>query len=539
MQRPVLSIRAHLFLLAALGIIVALTIGGVTWYGLRSADRAARAMLQSQDMVEVSADIDMMHDAVRADVFQALEAQRSGNAELATEATRDYTEHAKRMRENFAANRKQMDAEEAAAADQVAPVLERYLVSAQGMVGSPPGSDNTTALGAFLKDFSALEQSLEKLTQLIGKRADAAQDESTGAVRNVTHASLATTIGGALLLIAFAIAVYRRIGPPLVRLSRGALHVASTGDLSARIGTQRADEIGEAIRAVDALIAAQQQVVTQVRDAAGTVAHVLGNMRDESAAVDASASQQQALIDRMARDFDGIAETVEQVAGHSDHAMGMARHAGEQSEHGALVVRDAAGSMGRIADAVRQAATVVASLEEQAAQITQVVAVIRAIADQTNLLALNAAIEAARAGEQGRGFAVVADEVRKLAERTGTSTEEIVGTVNRIQQGVQRAVSSIHTGVDGADAGVRSANEAAESVGRIPEAGREVMQGMDAIRTLLAQQQEAVARLSSFVGEIAAAAGQSAGSAARAADLAGQAQVAMSGLEASVERFRV
>jgi methyl-accepting chemotaxis protein len=145
---------------------------------------------------------------------------------------------------------------------------------------------------------------------------------------------------------------------------------------------------------------------------------------------------------------------------------------------GAAIIERASSEMRAIAETVQLTSDRVGELGKQSDQITSIVKTIREIADQTNLLALNAAIEAARAGEQGRGFAVVADEVRKLAERTSLSTREIGDMVQRIQDGTRSAIQSMESSLEKAGSGVELAGSAGEAIGRISNGAREVVQAV-------------------------------------------------------------
>ncbi len=176
------------------------------------------------------------------------------------------------------------------------------------------------------------------------------------------------------------------------------------------------------------------------------------------------------------------------------------------SEEGAIVIHNAASEMRKISDAVQSSSQIVEDLGRQSDHITSIVNTIKEIADQTNLLALNAAIEAARAGEQGRGFAVVADEVRKLAERTSLSTKEISEMVAKIQNGTRSAVSSMQAGVHQVSSGVELANQAGNSINQIRDGSLRVSAVVNGISdsiseqsvasTDIAQQLEAIAQMS-------------------------------------------
>ena len=162
--------------------------------------------------------------------------------------------------------------------------------------------------------------------------------------------------------------------------------------------------------------------------------------------------------------------TVQEVASHAAHAAEAATSARDEAQGGQRVVSANIDAIQRLADEVMQTAELINRLAEDSNAIGTVLDVIRGIAEQTNLLALNAAIEAARAGEQGRGFAVVADEVRTLAQRTQESTSEIQDMIERLQAGARNAVEAMEKGRAGAESSVRQAVTAGESLQAINQA---------------------------------------------------------------------
>lgn len=181
-------------------------------------------------------------------------------------------------------------------------------------------------------------------------------------------------------------------------------------------------------------------------------------------------------IIKFATDISAQVERMEREIKNADEALDISRSNEHLSDEGSGVIEDAATKMLQIAQCAQSASDTIEELGRQSGQITSIVQTIREIADQTNLLALNAAIEAARAGEQGRGFAVVADEVRKLAERTSASTKEISGMIDKVQSGTQSAVASMADTLNQANESVTLANQAAKSIATIREGARRVVE---------------------------------------------------------------
>lgn len=181
----------------------------------------------------------------------------------------------------------------------------------------------------------------------------------------------------------------------------------------------------------------------------------------------------------------------------------LAEQSGATSLTSGEIIYDASKEMSNVAESVKSTAITIRELEGYSSQISGIVGVISSIADQTNLLALNAAIEAARAGEQGRGFAVVADEVRALAQRTATSTAEITGMIGKIQVNTQRAAQEIESSVAKVNDGVTLANRAAASVSEIHGSTQRVTQAISDITRILSEQSVSTRGITQRVKSIA------------------------------------
>ena len=250
------------------------------------------------------------------------------------------------------------------------------------------------------------------------------------------------------------------------------------------------------------------------------------------------ARQQSDAASSMAASVEEMAVSIDQVKENAGEAHGISQEAGAISEEGAAVIHNAATEMRKISDAVQSSSSIVEDLGKQSDQITSIVNTIKEIADQTNLLALNAAIEAARAGEQGRGFAVVADEVRKLAERTSLSTTEIGGMVSKIQNGTRSAVSSMQAGVTQVSNGVQLANQAAESINRIRDGAARVTVVVNGISDSIAEQSAAGNQIAQQLETIAQMSEESAVAVRHTADAARTLHSLSASLHETVARFK-
>lgn len=252
------------------------------------------------------------------------------------------------------------------------------------------------------------------------------------------------------------------------------------GDLSRR-AVVSGGPMGEVESVFNELIASFQGIVGKVIFDAHRVHEAAGMLSGHAGRVVEGSSNQQAAAESMVLAIEQMTSGVSAVAEHASHTAVNAQLARELSVKGAEIVESASAEIEQIALSVEQSARVISALGERSEAISGIVKVIREIADQTNLLALNAAIEAARAGEQGRGFAVVADEVRKLAERTSTATTEIGTMISAIQQETRTAIASIDAGSAQARSGAALAQRAAGSLQQINEGAQGTMEKVDAI----------------------------------------------------------
>jgi len=239
---------------------------------------------------------------------------------------------------------------------------------------------------------------------------------------------------------------------------------AAQGDLSRRAALRGRDEIADIGRSLDAMLESFGRSLREVDQASNAVAEASGSLAGSIGQARSTMQTQQGETDQVATAITEMTASVADVANNTEGAVAAAQQADQATREGTRVMQQTQQAIEALAAEVDLSATKVAALESHSQAIGGVIAVIRTIAEQTNLLALNAAIEAARAGEQGRGFAVVADEVRTLASRTQTSTEEIRRIIEQLQAATGEAVGQMQASRGHALTGVAAAEQASVSL---------------------------------------------------------------------------
>lgn len=312
----------------------------------------------------------------------------------------------------------------------------------------------------------------------------------------------------------------------------------ASGDLSVSVDYDR-DHPGSLLCSMNSMLVTLRLMIGEVEENAVQVAEAASQLSSTSKMVMERVEQQSDAAASMAASMEEISVSMTQVTDNVHEANQIALEAGQLSEKGQTIIHSASGEMHKISDAVRVSSSSIQALGEQSNQITSIVNTIREIADQTNLLALNAAIEAARAGEQGRGFAVVADEVRKLAERTSQSTAEIAGMVEKIQHGAKQAVSSMDEGVAQVGEGVALASQAGDSINQIREGAERVTQVVRDISDSIREQGSAATGVAQNLERIAQMSEESAIAVRETAGAAAHLHVLSEGLHRTVGQFKI
>jgi methyl-accepting chemotaxis protein len=343
-------------------------------------------------------------------------------------------------------------------------------------------------------------------------------------------------IGGfiAVSLLLVSRSIIRTLGGDPAAASAVTRRIAA-GDLSSPVDCPPGENLLADIRAMQDTLRKMISTIISNAEHVSSAADQLLTAADEVAN---RTRQQSDAASSMAASVEEMAVSIDQVKDNAGEAHGISRESGLISEEGAAVIHNAATEMRKISEAVQASSEIVEDLGRQSDQITSIVNTIREIADQTNLLALNAAIEAARAGEQGRGFAVVADEVRKLAERTSLSTTEIADMVGKIQNGTRSAVSSMQSGVTKVSNGVQLANQAGDSINRIRDGAQRVTFVVNGISDSISEQSQASNDIAQKLETIAQMSEESALAVRQTADAARRLHALSGELHDAVARFK-
>ncbi|MDZ4200982.1 MAG: methyl-accepting chemotaxis protein [Gallionella sp.] len=351
-------------------------------------------------------------------------------------------------------------------------------------------------LAAYLKagreERQALHDALDKLIAYQAETAETEHLHSEEATQNGIMIYTVLFIFGTLGLLIQAWIVIRKIKYGLQE-SRDAANAIAAGDLTRALPHGGKDEMGNLIASLAVMRNNLHELVANVREGITALNQVSGDVSSSAHSSSLVTEKQSEDASGMAAAMEQLSVSIDQVSEHAGDAHRISQTSSEQASEGGRIIHNAATEMQNIAVSVNHVAETIRGLEEYSTQISGIVNSIREIADQTNLLALNAAIEAARAGEQGRGFAVVADEVRKLAERTSTSTKEITGMIGKIQEGTKLAVKEMEVGVVRVGEGVVLARQAGDSVSSIRDAAQHAARAVDDI-TLAIQEQSLAAR---------------------------------------------
>ncbi|MEQ2356034.1 methyl-accepting chemotaxis protein [Pseudoalteromonas piscicida] len=428
--------------------------------------------------------------------------------------------------------------------------LEGYYTNLKGAVtGSNSIAENQkrliNALAETRKELSDAEKTtkaaLSQLDDLLSEASQVAFNLQQGVRADVGTANLWTWIGmivATLMAVGVAYITVSRITKPLSEVNR-VLNIVASGDMTQRLDDTAKDEFGELSRSCNTLISSLRELITGIISRSTQLAAA----SEETSTITTESSQaiknQQAQVEQAATATTEMSSTSHGVSNSAHQALQEIKNADKEAERVKGISHENKHTIEQLAREVDEASRVINKLHQDSASIGSILDVIRGIAEQTNLLALNAAIEAARAGEQGRGFAVVADEVRSLASKTQESTQEIQAMIESLQAGAEEAVGAMSKGKQQAESCVTQSDLANEALNSITAAVSQAHDVSEEIANAANEQQQVAQEISERLESIVTIAEQTAEGASQTSISSSEVAKLAEELRLSVEQFKV
>jgi methyl-accepting chemotaxis protein len=395
--------------------------------------------------------------------------------------------------------------------------------------------DPTVWFKAITAKIDTLHDTETLLTSQISEAAD--QLQSTNRTAFIAFLVLGGLAVGLTVLVSFWVG--RGVSQPLRQTVKAAEQAIASNDFTAAVPVQGAAEVARTGEAFNHLVGKFREIISETHQSSNQISDAADALASSSRLVGEGSVAQSDAAARVAQAVDEAAASISGTAMSATTASDVVSQAQRDNLEALAVMRETVANMNSIAHLISESGQKVEVLADSSQRIGGIVQVIKEIADQTNLLALNAAIEAARAGEQGRGFAVVADEVRKLAERTTNATGEIGGLISAIQQGIDGTVHSMHQANTEADASLELVARTESALRRIDEGSDTVARHVQSIAVALQEQDAAVRQIAVNVEQIAQMTEKNSNAAADNNQTASKLDLLARGLRDAVTVYRV
>ncbi|MFG0248030.1 MAG: methyl-accepting chemotaxis protein [Phycisphaeraceae bacterium JB051] len=393
---------------------------------------------------------------------------------------------------------------------------------------------------AFYANACQLFDLLESVEESFEAGVDMEADKTSSIILEAEHLAILAILIPIAIGLVTAYFLTRQIVRPINYTIAMLKNIAQgDGDLTQRVDEKSNDELGELGHWFNTFVSHIQQIIQQVAKTTSLVSHSANEIANTSDSVASGMNAQAMKSTEISSAVEEMSASIQQVAQQTSQVSTDATEAGNYAREGGEVVRQTIEGMKSISQVVSDSATAINELGKRSEQIGQIINVINDIADQTNLLALNAAIEAARAGEHGRGFAVVADEVRKLAERTTTATEEVAQSIAAIQNETGMAVQRISDGTQVVDEGVQLATQADQALASIMDSSSKVAAMIQNIAAAADEQSSASELISQNINNINTVTSESAQSVSQTARSTSELCDISRQLETLVGRFKI
>ena len=484
------------------------------------------------------------------DLYQALVAQmtlldQAFNNEDTSGAMEDFNENTEQARQRF------QDSAQRLAGTGISDVtqgfntaFDRWQQSARQVMELAANGNPQQARDLAARETAPLFDQLRNYYDSAGSHADEQAQQRSAEASSEGTSSSATVLAITVIAIIIAIALFT-VFMKLIISSISALRdqldniAQGEGDLTQRIPVTVEDDLGKLARSFNRVLENLQGMIGSIqnlsRDLGAGATELATAARENNDGV----TRQTDSISMVATAINEMQSAIEEVAGNASRAAEITREAETKGNNSAQIIRSSSKQVHRLAAQISKAVEVIRKLSADSDNITSVLDVIRGIAEQTNLLALNAAIEAARAGEQGRGFAVVADEVRTLAQRTGQSTEDIQTMITALQTGVSDVVNVMETGSKEATETERLATEAEQELQAILEAISSITDVNTSVASATEEQTQVVDEINRSITDINDLAAASADRSKAIDGIAKSLESYVRELEQQTGRFRV